>query len=416
MSLFDLPTSANKPDSFASAFRYDQVNPTSSISNTGGGAVTFEVQSPANNFWIPRLSYFDFKFTVTEDSDSTALDTADGKTPDFMQFAEYPASQVVHTYSHSVNGASVETVSDCPELSAMQTRTMMPYDFFQTFGDSFRLGHDTTNHATVEPGGALQPWGGSVKTFSCLYQPPAALFRYSGSLPGLRQRITLTITNDLKKAVIADDTTSVAKYTVLLKSITFYAAHIIPERPIAPPSTVVLSLPMYSMTKQYTSGNSQTQTFSVAPSTDKIYVAKNNNAPDNTVAKAPHMFHDDIETIEMSYAGQRMPHIAYTELNSGSTSRDTLRAYLDYAATTGRFIRAQGMPDSNIDWQNRPIFAAAFEKPQNDQSTALTIRTKVEDGGSEGNICVMNRHHKAIVVRYNNDGLAETVDVQEDLS
>ena len=54
MSLFELPTSANKPDSYASAFRYDQVNPTSAISSIGGGAITFEVQSPANNFFIPR--------------------------------------------------------------------------------------------------------------------------------------------------------------------------------------------------------------------------------------------------------------------------------------------------------------------------------------------------------------------------
>ena len=414
MSLFDLPTSANKPDSYASAFRYDQVNPTSAISATGGGAITFEVQSPANNFFIPRLSYFDFRFKILENSDGTALDKADGETGDHMQFAEYPASQVVHTFSHSINGASVETVSDCPELSAIQSRTMMPHDFFFTFGDSFRLGHRVENQAARSVEDALQPWDGTVTTFSAMYQPPAALFRYGGSLPGLRQRMVLTITNDLKKAVLADDTTSVAKYSVALESVTFYAAHVIPERPIAPPSTCVLSLPFYSMTKQFAaSTGATTQTYSIAPSTDKVYVVKNDNAPDNTVAKAPHMFHNDIKSIEMQYAGQRMPHIAYTNLEAGSTVRDTLRAYLDYAATTGRFIRAQGMPDTNSDWEDRPIYAAAFEKPANDASTSLTVRVDV---ASTGNICVMNRHHKAIVIRYSSDGLAETVDVQEDLS
>ena len=51
-------------------------------------------------------------------------------------------------------------------------------------------------------------------------------------------------------------------------------AHVIPEAFSSPPPTVVFSLPFYSMNKQRTAGNSQTQMFSVPPSTGKFYVGK----------------------------------------------------------------------------------------------------------------------------------------------
>ena len=107
MTLFDLPTSANKPDTFTSAFRHDQVNPVSSVPTAGGTAVTFECQSPANNYWVPRMPYFDVKLKVVITATGNALAFDQANEGSLVQFAEYPASHIVHAFSHSTNGASV---------------------------------------------------------------------------------------------------------------------------------------------------------------------------------------------------------------------------------------------------------------------------------------------------------------------
>jgi hypothetical protein len=425
MSLFSLPTAASKPDSYSSAYRVDEVNPTSTVNSSGGGAATFEFTSPANNWFIPKLSYFDVRLKITETaaetSAITAIDAADGATGSLaIQFAEYPASHLVETFSHSINGANLETISDCAELSAMQSRTMFPKDYHETFASSFRLaggtdllGASEPNSTSTAPGGSLQPWDGTTTTFSCKYQPPSALFKYAGSLPGLRQRMVLTLASNLHKAVVAKNAASLTS-TITIESIKFYAAHVVPEMPIAPPPTVVLSLPMMAVIKQYHAGSSQTQTFSVAPSTDKVYVAKNSTSVgDGTVANAAHMFASDFKSIEIQYAGQRAPSVGYSSLESGNTERDNLRAYLDYAATTGRLFRSQGMPEPITKWQERPIYGASFEKPANDQSTNLIVRSNAT---AAGNTVVAYRHHKVVVISYGADGIASTVDIQEDLS
>ena len=424
MPLFDLPTSASKPDSHAAAYRMDEVNPVSSVSPTGGGSVTFEMSSPAGNWFVPKLSYFEFRLKVVQTSDSAALTAAQGADSSLAaQFAEYPASHIVETFAHSVNGASLETVSDCAELSAIQSRTAFPKDYADTFSGTFRtrsaaLGGNsatTVPSATSVLGSPLQPWDGTIKTWSCKYVPPAALFSYDGSIPGLRQRMVLTLTNDLYKAVLAKDSSS-QTFTVTLDSIRFYAAHVVPEAPIAPPRTVVLSLPTMSMQKNTISSTNQTLVYSVAPSTDKIFVAQNVAAATGIIGTAAHEFvGDNIDSIELNYAGQRAPSISYgNQLASDNVNRDAMRAYLDFAATTGRLYRSQGIVDDEFAWTTSPIFGAEFQKPPNDQSTNLIVRATFAAPG--GNLCVASRSHKIIVISYNADGLAETVDVQEDLS
>jgi len=178
MSLFHLPTVAVRHDSNSQALHYDAVAPTSALPNNGagGGSVTFQIDTPANNWHIPSMSYFDFRIKVTESrtSGSTttvgAIDAADGSGTDEAQFAEYPASHLVTNYSHSIAGVALENISDCPELSAVQSRTMLNCEVLGTLGASFRMSDVLTgsNSGTTLPGaGPLQPWGGSVTTFSC---------------------------------------------------------------------------------------------------------------------------------------------------------------------------------------------------------------------------------------------------------
>ena len=418
--MFSLPTAPTKPDSHASAYRVDEVNPTAAVRPTGGGSVTFEFASPANNWFVPKLSYFDVRLKVVLAADGTAPTVTDATpTDDCLQFAEYPASHVVETFSSSVNGANLETVSDCPELSAIRLRTLLPRDFSEAMSDSYRTASPSSagskvNSATVKPGGSLQPWDDTKTTFSCLWQPPSALFSYPGSLPGLRQRMVLTLASNLKAAIVAKDATSAALFTVTIDSIKFFAAHIIPESPIAPPRNVVLSLPMYALVKANKGANNATLTFSVAPSSDLFYVVKNSSgSADGTITHAAHMFENDIKSVELSYAGQRSPSIAYSNLESGSTERDHMRSFMDYCAATGRLLRSSGTVDKLAEWELRPIYAGMFEKTSGDQSTNLIVRI---DSTGGGDVCVAYRHHKIAIISYGDDGLAQTCDVQENIA
>jgi hypothetical protein len=418
--MFSLPTAPTKPDSHASAYRVDEVNPTAAVRATGGGSVTFEFASPANNWFVPKLSYFDVRLKVVLAADGSAPTATDATAADdCLQFAEYPASHVIETFSSSVNGANLETVSDCAELSAIRLRTLLPRDFSQAMSDSYRIASPRSvgakvNSATVKPGGSLQPWDDTTTTFSCLWQPPSALFSYAGSLPGLRQRMVLTLASNLKAAIVAKDATSAALFTVTIDSIKFFAAHIIPEAPIAPPRNVVLSLPMYALVKAAKGTNNATLTFSVAPSSDLFYVTKNSSgSADGTITHAAHMFQNDIKSVELSYAGQRSPSIAYNNLESGSTERDHMRSFMDFSAATGRLLRSSGTVDTLTEWQDRPIYAGLFEKTSGDQSTNLIVRI---DSTNAGDVCVAYRHHKIAIISYGDDGIAQSCDVQENIA
>lgn len=417
MSLFHLPTAPIRHDSNSQTLRYDSVAPTSALPNggAGGGSVTFQIDTPANNWFVPSMSYFDFRLkvmTVPSSGSPAALAASDGSGSTETQFSEYPASHVVTNYSHSIAGVTLETISDCPELSAVQSRTMLNREVLDTLGASFRMADVLTgaNSGDTMPGGSLQPWDGSVTIFSCAYQPPGALFQYPGALPGLKQRIVLTLDSVLKKALL-NNAVSTA-YSVVIDSISFFAAHVIPRDTMSIPKEVVLSLPMMNVTKQYHAGSSATHTFSVPPSTDRVYLFKNNQAADGAVGNAAHEFESDITDLEMAYAGQRAPALAYSDMGSTSTTRDIMRAFWDFAQSTGHVLRGQGLQDNQDSWASRPIFAGIFDKSSGDASTTLTVRSTVS---STGNLGVAHVSHKIAVISYDEAGLATGLVVQENL-
>ena len=73
MSMFSLPTTSSPSDTGVSSVRVDEFAPVSTINADGGGTVAFECTSPANSFWCPRLSYFNFRLKVaSRKADGTA--------------------------------------------------------------------------------------------------------------------------------------------------------------------------------------------------------------------------------------------------------------------------------------------------------------------------------------------------------
>ena len=78
--MVSLPATSSPSDTGVSSVRVDEFAPVSTVNADGGGAVAFECTSPANSFWCPRLSYFNFRLKVTSrkaDASAEALTSTD---------------------------------------------------------------------------------------------------------------------------------------------------------------------------------------------------------------------------------------------------------------------------------------------------------------------------------------------------
>ena len=293
--MFSLPTTSSPSDTGVSSVRVDEFAPVSTINADGGGTVAFECTSPANSFWCPRLSYFNFRLkVVARNSDGTtgALTSIDAGTGGgsigggTVQFRSYPAAAAVQSFSHSINGATVETVSNVQETAAFSNRTGMSYEYARTAGNSlYRLaGEDgLRNSGSTAPDGALQPWNGSsnTKTVSdCAFLPPSGLFSMPGMILGGRHRFVLTLNNDLRTRCMIMDTArsgigSTAQHyvTCQIEEVRFHMCHLVPDDPVPVPRNVALSIHPLTVVKSSLSstGGSSTRTLSIPPSTDRLY-------------------------------------------------------------------------------------------------------------------------------------------------
>ena len=166
MSMFALPTTSSPSDTGVSSVRVDEFSPVSTVNAAGGGTVAFECTPPANSSWCPRPSYFMFRLKVTTrdaGGNKIVLESTNGGYSDgYVQFRSYPAAAYVQSFSHSISGVTVETVTDVQETATFANRTGMSYEYARSAGNSlYRLaGADgTRNTIGSAPGGALQPWG-----------------------------------------------------------------------------------------------------------------------------------------------------------------------------------------------------------------------------------------------------------------
>ena len=448
MSMFALPTTSSPSDTGVSSVRVDEFAPVSTVNPDGGGTVAFECTSPANSFWCPRLSYFNFRLRVlSRKSDGTteALTHLDAGTGGGsmgggnIQFRSYPAAACVQSFSHSINGVTVETVSDVQETAAFLNRTGMSYEYARTAGNSlYRLaGEDgKRNSGSVSPGGALQPWDGTNNTrtvFCCALLPPSGLFSMPGSLPGGRHRFVLTLNNDLRTRCMIMDASrsaliSTAQHyvTCQIEEVRFHMCHIVPDAPIPVPRNVVLSIHPLTVVKSglSSSSGSSTHTLSVPPSTDRLFVGVNLTTAGSThsVEDGHDQFEPSLSVLQVQYAGQTLPNTAYQSINKSATDRHVIKPYSDFLAASGKLYLEQSAYDNMEEWENNPIHGLSFEKSPNDSSTSVIVRCTrsataydlVDESdataSAAANIVVCAQSHQAIVLTYGDDGLVSSCD------
>jgi len=451
MSMFSLPTTSSPSDTGVSSVRVDEFAPVSTVNANGGGTVAFECTSPANSFWCPRLSYFNFRLKVTSRDNSgnkipltsaDAVDT-DSATAGTVQFRSYPAAACVQSFSHSINGVTVETISDVQETASFLNRTGMSYEYARTAGNSlYRLaGKDgLRNSESADPGGALQPWNGgngstnTKTTFDCGFLPPSGVFSMPGTIPGGRHRFVLTLNNDLRtKAMIMDTdrselTASTENYVYCeIEEVRFHMCHLVPDAPVPVPRNVVLSIHPLTVVKSSlsaTSGSS-THTLSVPPSTDRLFVAVNLATAGNShgVQDSHDQFEPSLSVLQVQYAGQTLPNTAYQSLNKSSTGRHIMKPYSDFLAACGKLYLEQSSYDNMEEWAANPIHGLSFEKSPNDSSTSVIVRCTRSATANDivaesaetvaaaaANLVVCAQSHQAIVLTYGDDGLISSCD------
>lgn len=447
MSMFSLPTTSSPSDTGVSSVRVDEFAPVSTVNPEGGGTVAFECTSPANSFWCPRLSYFNFRLKVTSrkaDASAEALTSTDATasnlvTTGTVQFRSYPAAACVQSFSHSINGVTVETISDVQETAAFLNRTAMSYEYARTAGNSlYRLaGADgKRNSESIAPGGALQPWntsGNTKSVFDCALLPPSGLFSMPGTIPGGRHRFVLTLNNDLRKRCIIMDSTrsalasSATNYTYCtIEEVRFHMCHLVPDAPVPVPRNVVLSIHPLTVVKSSlasTSGSS-THTLSVPPSTDRLFVGVNLATAGSThgVQDSHDQFEPSLSVLQVQYAGQTLPNTAYQSINKSATDRHVIKPYSEFLAACGKLYLEQSSYDNMEEWQNNPIHGLSFEKSPNDSSTSVIVRCTRSASANDlvnesavtaaaaANLVVCAQSHQAIVLTYGDDGLISSCD------
>lgn len=445
--MFALPTTSSPSDTGVQSARVDEFAPVSTVNADGGGTVAFECTSPANSFWCPRLSYFLFRLKVVSrkaDSTTEALTSADAGDTDSatagtVQFRSYPAAACVQSFSHSINGVTVETVTDVQETAAFSNRTGMSYEYARTAGNSlYRLAgqNGLRNSESAGPGGPLQPWNASSNArtvFDCGFLPPSGVFSMPGTIPGGRHRFVLTLNNDLRtKCLVMDATRSALASTATnyvyctIEEVKFMMCHLVPDSPIPVPRNVVLSIHPLTVVKSSLSSTSgaSTHTLSVPPSTDRLFVAVNlaTAGTSHGVEDGHDQFEPSLSVLQVQYAGQTLPNTAYQSLNKSSTDRHVVKPFADFLAACGKLYLEQSSYDNMEEWSNNPITGLSFEKAPNDSSTSVIVRCTrsatandlVHDTASSAaaaaNLVVCAQSHQAIVLTYGDDGLVSSCD------
>ena len=447
MPMFSLPTTSSPSDTGVSSVRVDEFAPASTVNADGGGTVAFECTSPANSFWCPRLSYFNIRLKVTSrkaDGTTEALTSTDASSSNLatagtVQFRSYPAAACVQSFSHSINGVTVETVSDVQETASFSNRTGMSFEYARTAGNSlYRLaGEDgKRNSGSVSPSGALQPWDDDANTktvFDCGFLPPSGVFSMPGTIPGGRHRFVLTLQNDLRtrciimESVRAAVISSAANYVYCtIEEVRFHMCHLVPDAPVPVPRNVVLSIHPLTVVKSSlsSSSGSSTHTLSVPPSTDRLFVAVNLTTAGSThgIEDGHDQFEPSLSVLQVQYAGQTLPNTAYQSINKSATDRHVIKPYSDFLAASGKLYLEQSAYDSMEEWENNPIHGLSFEKTPNDSSTSVVVRCTrsatehdlvdetVATAAAAANIVVCAQSHQAIVLTYGDDGLISSCD------
>jgi len=357
-----------------------------------------------------------------------------------VQFRSYPAAACVQSFSHSINGVTVETVSDVQETAAMLNRTGMSYEYARTAGNSlYRLaGADgKRNSESIAPGGALQPWNKSSNTktvFDCGFLPPSGVFSMPGTIPGGRHRFVLTLNNDLRKRCVIMDSARAALTSATatnhvyctIEEVRFHMCHLVPDAPVPIPRNVVLSIHPLTVVKSglsATSGSS-THTLSVPPSTDRVFVGVNLTTAGSThgVEDGHDQFEPSLSVLQVQYAGQTLPNTAYQSINKSATDRHVVKPYSDFLAACGKLYLEQSSYDNMEEWANNPIQGLSFEKSPNDSSTSVIVRCtrsatandlvaeSAVTAAAAASIVVCAQSHQAIVLTYGDDGLVSSCD------
>jgi hypothetical protein len=260
--------------------------PNNTLVGTGNcsGTTTFSWNDSGNEWYSPVNSYFYFKFRFVYYSSPGVfapipiLDSAGNMNlypSNLVCYADNFVSTLFSTIMTYINQNPVDTITQPWVIDQILTYSNGKKNFLDTFGSLARVG-ETLNQRLINTWGNGNATGGVVEV---CYRPPCSIFDVNLLPPGGYHKIDFTWnTNPISafESLIGSISvgTGTGQYNIFCDTFYFYKATCRPSPQIPLPMHGVIPL-CGSNVKQYpiTSTTSFQQNITLAPTTNRIYVA-----------------------------------------------------------------------------------------------------------------------------------------------
>lgn len=379
MSLFDFSSSTARPSDGAMNMRVSEISPDG---NNLSGQMQFRWSSSASQWWTPASTWLEVRFKITGTTNNPLI-SGDGVKTVFA-----PGDCAFSSVNHTINGVQVGSCTDPAVAGMMLKKAFMTNERRRTLGGLQILNFDQIDFTGDE--------------LVCHFVPPLGLYMTGASICGGQHVLTTQLHNaaDLVTRLFAVNRANVA--AVQLTSAKLFVTHVSPVDPVRPPPTAVINtLDLHTSSQAMSVNGSVTLTYSVPPSTRKIFIGstKISIAPGDPfgvnfftplIAQGP----------LVEYAGQQLPVREYT-------AADTRRKYYDLHAA--KLMSSSNPFEAHGEYSSNPLTLHAFAKAPDSADMSAQVRLTANAAATPSLIHVGALHSNAVVLQYGSDGLIQNV-------
>lgn len=285
-SVFELPQNFDSIWKGIGKFDLQQIlpdagMPANTVIGTGNasGITSFTWSGNSNEWWSPVNSYFYFKLKFVKYTGSNTygpipiLDSTTGNLipGDLVCYADNFVSTLFSTIQTYINTEVVDAVTQPWVVDQVLTYSGAKKNFLDTFGSLARVGEPLNARLLNTANEYLE----------VCYRPPCSIYNVNLLPPGAQHQIAFTwnqnVVNAFESLIGSIDTnigTTTGNYNIIIDNFYFYKATCVPAMGAQISSQGVIELNPCKV-KQYpiNNTNSYQQNITLAPTTNRIYVA-----------------------------------------------------------------------------------------------------------------------------------------------
>lgn len=253
--------------------------------------------------------------------------------------------------------------------------------------------------------------GSASNVVYMMWTPPCGIFDHASPMGSGDYRIQLNPNANYKKSAVQTLIAAVlpgAGFDLVVNDVQFYAATV----NVAIPATGEEKLDLWELSIQSkaltSAGGENLLDFTVPPSTKAISIfvqsqdGGSNTLVPGTLFKCKDRSDEDLESLQISYAGQNKPDTRWTsEFKDNSINLMTQR-YNDTQLYTGKFW-STGSGESFSDWLQRGgLYHFSWQRDQNDRSTHCQVSIKFAGVEANANLFVCAHYTKSNIITTEN--------------